>query len=264
MKLANILYPAAMIAALLVDYYAFEIAIENTLAIKWLLTQVFGSESVYAQDYFVGATLRFLITLTTIATFLAPLLISRDTTFDLGLFFKPTIGSIAFLAVLFFYMNSHSENGDKLIYAVISYGSLILFLARENIIFFMQTAYTNNFFGVWLGAFASLAAFILLHPISLSEGRVLGTVLMINLWIYTLTARNLWLGVAIHAAWNFGFPESAAFHYILFFVSCFLAYGQKTYPSFLSVFGWVPRSIARPWRMFWRTPATLANKIRDY
>ncbi|MCZ8081463.1 MAG: hypothetical protein O9289_21055 [Rhodobacteraceae bacterium] len=264
MKLENFLYPAAMIAALLVDYYAFEIASENMLVVKSFLIQIFGSQSVYAQDYFAGATLRILITLPVAAVFLAPLMICRSKTFDFGQFFKPTIASIVVLAGLFIYLNSHSPNSDKLIYALISYMALILFLARENIIFFMQTAYTTSHYGVWLGALASLTAFVLLHPLVLSEGRILGTLLMVNLWIYTVTARNIWLGVAIHAAWNFGFPESAEFHYALFIVSCFLAYGQPTYPSALTVFGWVPRLIVRPWRMFWLTPATLVSKLRVY
>lgn len=264
MKIENIRYPAAMIVALLVDYYAFEIANDSTLAVKQLLTRIFGSQSVYAQSYFVGTTLQFLITLIVVSIFLSPLLINRNTDFDIRVFFKPTIASVFVLAGLFLYLNSQSVNGDRLIYALVSFGSLTLFLARENVIFFMQSAYTRDHFGVWLGALASLTAFVLLHPISLSEGRVLGTVLMVNLWIYTVAARNLWLGVAIHAAWNFGFPESAEFHYLLFLVSCFLAYGQPTYPSFLTVFGWVPRSIVRRWRMFWCTPATLASKVRFF
>ncbi|MFM7855342.1 MAG: hypothetical protein ACKO96_26305, partial [Flammeovirgaceae bacterium] len=90
-------------------------------------------------------------------------------------------------------MNSESQNGNNYTYAVLSFSSFVLFVAREHFIFFLQEAFSTQKRSIEIGAALALVAFITFHPLTLTEGRVLGTLLMVNLWVYTICKRNIWL-----------------------------------------------------------------------
>jgi len=165
------------------------------------------------------------------------------------------------MLAIFFYLNAESENKSRYLYAAISFISIILVIAREHVLFFSQEWFSSKASDILIASAIGLFAFVMLHPLHISQGRVLGTLLMVNLWIYTISERNLWMGVSLHAAWNLVLPESAMFHYSIFAVSCFLAYGRPSYPVCLQGFG---RYIPGPIKAFWSIPRTMSDQFSSY
>ena len=165
------------------------------------------------------------------------------------------------MLAIFFYLNAESENKSRCLYAAISFASILLVIAREHVLFFSQEWFSGNASDILIAGAIGLFVFVMFHPLHISEGRILGTLLMVNLWIYTVCERNLWMGVSLHAAWNLVLPESAMFHYAIVVVSCFLAYGRSSYPVYLQGFG---RYVPRPVKRFWLIPMYVNDQLAQY
>ena len=262
MKLNYFLYPTTMIAALFVDSFAGHYSALQIGQLQASLETLLGPNSVYSSNFFVAATLRSLVAFCVILTVVLALALIGNLRRSLGYF---RISSFPFfiMIILFLHMNSKSQNENSYIYAALSFSSFVLFVAREHFVFFLQEAFATQKLSIAIGSVLALFTFIIFHPLSLSEGRVLGTLLIVNLWVYTITKRNIWLGVSLHMVWNFAYPESALFHYAVFLWSCFLAYGLNSYPDvFRNYFYWVPKALCGPWRAFWSMPRLVFEHMR--
>lgn len=211
----------------------------NTISIRDLaltvLNAVLDQDSIFATELFAGAIFRIILGIMVSFVIIAPILLRKVSIKPVSEYIGIRVFPMIILFAVFLYLNASSENSDKLFYAVLSFTSLIVMLAREHFIFYTQEWFARTGKDVLLGAIVALVIFILLHPLVFTPGRVMGTLLMINLWIYTVSERNLWMGIAIHAAWNFVLPQSAEFHYFLFAYSCVLAFGRLNYPAYLIV-----------------------------
>ncbi|MGH1412636.1 MAG: hypothetical protein ACRBB0_04030 [Pelagimonas sp.] len=219
-----------------------------------LLEIVFEDQSIFATEAFGNSVFRSLLGVGTSCVILIPaLLLNKSQPSRVSRYFRIKILPVLILCAVFFYLNNASDNGDKYIYALLSYASIILMLSREHLFFFTQEWFAKQGKGVLPGATVALVVFIILHPLVFSQGRILGTLLMVNLWIYTVSEKNLWMGIAVHAVWNFVLPQSAEFHYLVFFLSCFLAFGRTSYPkSLLRDFHRLPRPMAVLLRTLWQ------------
>jgi hypothetical protein len=262
MKLNYFLYPTTMIAMLIADGFVSQYADWQVGTLQSSLETLFGPNSVYSNNFFVAAILRTIISCCVILTAILALALTGNLRRASDYFKVPWFPTLIMIS-LFFHMNSKSENGNNYTYAVLVFSSFIFFVAREHFIFFLQEAFSTRKRSIEIGAVLALIAFIIFHPLTLSEGRVLGTLLMVNLWVYTISKRNIWLGVSLHMAWNFAYPESAIFHYALFLWSCFLAFGLHSYQDQLKgYFCWVPRKFSEPWRAFWSMPRLAYEHLR--
>jgi hypothetical protein len=266
-KYAWLTFTMTLLFTLLVNDYLTSQSIFFRDAVFVNLIQIFPDGSLFGSELFANAVFRSMLALVgSSIIIITALLLGKSNKKIIFSFISVGFFPFLLLVTIFVYLNSHSSNGDHLTYATLSYISLVMIILREHFFFFVQQWFLVGDGQILMGGCIALVFFILLHPLVFNEGRVLGTFLMINLWIYTICVRNLWLGVAIHLAWNFVLPESAIFHYLLIVYSCFLAYGRSSYPIFL-VPSWALkwpafRRFASVWRIVWSYPEQIWGDLR--
>jgi membrane protease YdiL (CAAX protease family) len=262
MKRRWLLYTLSLLVALAIDSVIALYGVGLQDHILHLLAYFFDEDSIYRNERFANSLVRITLAVAVSCGILLPALIfsKKQRTHILGYFRMRIVPTIIMLAI-FFYLNAESENKSRYLYAAISFISIILVIAREHVLFFSQEWFSSNASDILIAGAIGLFVFAMLHPLHISEGRVLGTLLMVNLWIYTISERNLWMGVSLHAAWNLVLPESAMFHYSIVAISCFLAYGRPFYPVCLQGFG---RYIPGPIKAFWSIPRTISNHFSSY
>lgn len=224
-----------------------------------ILSYMFPATSPFNSPKFLSSSWRIVLSTGIFFSFIA-FYIWGPKPVSLKKFFKIDFISFFILFLLFLYLNSYSRHSNLIGYATVSYFSFLLLIAREQLLFNSQIMFSNRAHILWLISAISLGFFIFLHPLVLSLDRILGTFLMINLWIYTSSVQNFWRGVAIHAVWNFAFPYSALFHYLVFAYSCWLAFGIEKYPEYITkpfkcYYRFEPlRITVLFWRGFWLFP----------
>ncbi len=265
MKYGWVIYIGCLGLALAIDTYISVNAISARDFILVWLNEIFDQNSPFASEMFANAIFRTLLTIAGSLAIILPAfwIIGKKTILR---FFSPRPIPVVYFILIFFYFYHNSENKHEIVYAVLVFVSLIIVIAREHIFFFSQQWFCRSKFGLIMSAVIAHITFILLHPLVFTEGRILGTLLMVNLWIYTVSHKNYWMGISLHMAWNFLFPESALFHYAVFLHSCYLAYGLETYPKFLTEP--FENLASRPgvsrvfeaWRCFWSFPRELYSK----
>jgi len=254
---AGFLLSLFFVDRIVMSHYQSIIGIYRLLAEGW-----FDQESLFLGERFLKSVYRFVLSISTLAVFFL-FAIFKIKSFSLRNFFKIDPFSAVLLILLFLHMNERSSNSSFISYAFLSYLSIIALMLREQVIFTTQIAFTTN--SRWLGllSLVGLGVFIFSHPLVFNLGRVTATLLIVNLWIYTVSVRNVWHGVAVHAIWNYAFPESAIFHFGILFYSFWLAFGQKEYPIFLSYpfenlsKYRIIKNLFCVWRGFWLLPARL-------
>lgn len=271
-----IVYVVFLLAIYCSDLIVFYNAATITDTYKNFSETIFDGGSLYLRDNFSQSVYRFALSIPTIVIFILALGIysARDLKDKIKQLF--TIGGITLFLflLLFLHLNSRSQNSSALTYALLSYTSMITLVLREQMIFVTQGMFSRSSRHFYVISIIGLFLFIFSHKLVLTEGRVLATILIINLWIYTTKSMNIWHGVAIHAFWNYGFPQSALFHYFIFAYSFWLAFGQFDYPSILTspisklMQNSVGRSLLTGWRQFWlaptRTYASLYNRLSHF
>lgn len=262
------LYIVGLLGALTIDTVISVNSEEPRRLIHSYLSGVFTEDSVYSDTSFSKAVFRTFLALTG-SLFVFVLAISVTSIKDCMKYFSFRLMPVVYLIAVFIYLNHHSPNKDEIIYAILSYISLILVIAREHIFFFTQLWFCKSEKSLLLTGLFALTVFILAHPLTLSVGNILGTILIVNLWIYSAAEKNFWMGIAIHAAWNFVLPQSAIFHYAVFVFSCFLAFGCEKYPSAISFeisrsSSKYLRKAAQYWRYFWCAPNRIINYLLSW
>ena len=258
------------------DLIVFYNATTITDAYKNFAEIIFDKDSLYLSDNFAQSVYCFALSIPTIAIFILALGIysGRGLKNKIKHLIAVSGVTLFLFLLLFLHLNSRSQNSSALTYALLSYTSMITLVLREQLIFVTQGMFSRSSRHFYVISVIGLFLFIFSHKLVLTEGRVLATILMINLWIYTTKSMNIWHGVAIHASWNYAFPQSALFHYFIFAYSFWLAFGQLDYPSILTspisklMQNSVGRSLLTGWRQFWlaptRTYASLYNRLSQF
>ncbi|WP_170566504.1 hypothetical protein [Ruegeria atlantica] len=266
MKFGWLIYAGCLALALAIDTFISVNGLPARDVILDWLNAVFDQGSPFADKMFANAIMRTFLTIAgSLAIILPALWITGKKTIKPFFAIRPI--PILYFVLVFFYFYYNSSNKHEIVFGVLYFISLIVVITREHVFFFSQQWICRSNSSLFLSALIALVAFVLLHPLELTQGNVLGTLLMVNLWVYTVSHKNFWMGVSLHMAWNFGFPESALFHYAVFLHSCYLAYGLKTYPKFLAepfeCFASRRPAVANlfeAWRRFWSFPRELYSK----
>lgn len=260
-----VVYVCFLLAVYWLDRIVFYNASAITDAYKSFAEVIFNENSLYLRDNFVRSIYRFVLSSTTIFLFILALwLYSGKNLKEIARkIFAVSAVSLFLFLILFLHLNSRSTNSSALIYAMISYISMIALVLREQLVFATQAMFSKNSIHFYAISVIGLLLFIFSHKLVLTEGRVMATILMINLWIYTSKSMNIWHGVVVHASWNYAFPQSALFHYFILAYSFCLAFGQVFYPKILTspMSKLMQNSFIGPclngWRQFWLTPARI-------
>lgn len=121
---------------------------------------------------------------------------------DLKNFMSMSFATVMYFICFFIYLKIGTESFGFIPYDFLSYLALIALVLRENIVFTSQFFFTNRPKIFAFISFVSLVAFVLLHPLDFSFPRTLATLMMINVWFYTISKKNIWLGVFFHLLWN--------------------------------------------------------------
>lgn len=195
------------------------------------LNEYFSYESLYNSDLFANTIFRYFLSIACISFFVTSVLLLKINIIKFTSFFKPTLFSSSILILVFIFLNSKTNNNSELMYATISYCSLVLTLFRENLIFSASCLFTKDRKTLYALSLISLILFIALHPIELTIGRITTTIFMITVWIYTTATKNIWLGVAMHVAWNLVLTDSIAYHLLLLSISCLFVLRIKSFPE---------------------------------
>lgn len=229
-----VLYALCLICALGLELVLTISTIEVRDGILFVLNEVFAEGSVYATELFANAIFRSFLGIATSLVIIIPAFILTNNILLCREYLRIRAVPSVILFSVFLYLNAESENSEKLLYATLSFASLVVMLFREHFMFYTQEWFARTRKDIFVSSILAIIIFILLHPLVFTPGRVMGTLLMVNLWLYTVSERNLWMGVSVHAAWNFVLPESPGFHYLLFIFSCFLAFSRPKYPAYLA------------------------------
>ena len=262
MKHRWFLYTFSLLVALAIDSFIAWHGVGFRDHVLHLLASFFDEDSIYRDERFANSLVRITLAVAVSCGILLPaLILARKERTHIRGYFRMRIVPTMIVLAIFFYLNAESENKSRYLYAAISFVSILLVIAREHVLFFSQEWFSSNASDILIAGAIGLFVFVMLHPLHISQGRILGTLLMVNLWIYTICERNLWMGVSLHAAWNLVLPESAMFHYAIVVVSCFLAYGRSSYPVYLQGFG---RYVPRPVKRFWLIPMYVNDQLAQY
>jgi hypothetical protein len=259
MKHGWLFFGLALAGAVALDFITSrQILPERDMILRHLL-MVFAEDSVFASKYFVNATIRSIVALSGILVIsIVALSVRRGDARTIIFYLRPKLFPFILLGGVLLYLQPIGNIFLDFPYTPAIFFSLMLVVIREHFFFFSQQWFSEDGRGVLLGGGIGLVGFIYLHPLVLNEARILTTALMINLWVYTMCARNLWMGIAVHSLWNFVMPDSTVFYYVVFLLSCFLAFGRPSYPKFL-VPSWALRidtfgRFSLIWWRFWSYP----------
>lgn len=191
---------------------------------------VVPAESVFVSETFLLSVYRYIISFCAVAAFLIFCFIENIRFVSLRGMLPSSLVLVLFSAV-FIHMNMRSPNSDKVLYALVSFGSIVLLTFREHLIFGAQFFISRRSQEFWSTSALGLAVFTLSHHLVLSYERFVATIFMINLWIYSTRLRSLWVATVMHLAWNWVLPDRSDFHYFLFAVSFYLAFHPGDCPE---------------------------------
>lgn len=200
-------------------------------SLYYLAAQSFTSrESIFLSDSFLLSVYRYIISALTVCVFF---LFCFTQKLKIASIWEllPKFFVVLLLVAIFVHMNLRSPNSDKIFYALVSFGSILAITFREHLILGVQFYVSRSSQEFWVISGVGLVVFVLSHELEFSYERMVATVFMINLWIYSTRVRNIWLAVVMHLAWNWVFPERADFHYFLFAVSFYLAFSPGNCPE---------------------------------
>jgi hypothetical protein len=195
-----------------------------------LAQSVVPADSIFVSEAFLLSVYRYIISCCAVAAFFIFCFVEKLRFASLRRMLPSSL-VLFLLAAVFIQMNMRSSNSDKVLYAVISFGSIVFLTFREHLIFGVQFFISRRPQEFWLTSALGLAVFILSHDLVLSYERFVATIFMINLWIYSTRVRSLWVATVMHLAWNWVLPDRADFHYFLFAVSFYLAFHPGDCPE---------------------------------
>jgi hypothetical protein len=219
----TIVFVCIITAALLMDSFIIN---NSNLIYEVARSQInnfFPDSSIYRNRFFLDSIFRYILSISVISFFMLLIIFLRKSDAKFSEFFVLNPLSIISLILLFMYMNYFSNN-DEIIYSILSYISIIFLVFRENVLFVSQVLFSSDRKVVFITSILSLFIFIYLHPFAFTIGSLTGTMLMVNIWIYTTIRKNIWIGVTLHAIWNLAFPESMWFHMAVLTLSFFLVF----------------------------------------
>jgi hypothetical protein len=267
MRYGWLVFTCALVGAVNFNFFVSrQILHEGGLFVQYL-SIFLPKESIFNSEYFANALLRSTVALSgIIIVLLATLVVPRVDAKTILSFFRPKLIPLMLLCGILLYLHPLENIFADFPYTPAIFVSILLVVVREHFYFFSQQWFSEDGLGVLIGGGVALLAFIWLHPLILNEARILATAMMINLWIYTVCERNMWMGVSVHALWNFVMPENTMFYYAVFVFTCFLAFGRPSYPKFL-VPSWALKrpafqKFASVWRIFWSYPEQMWGELR--
>lgn len=187
-------------------------------------------DSIFFNDFFASSLLRFFLSISTFFAFCLMLFAIRVARPSFQQLLPNPIVALV-LTCIFVYLNSMSENSDHLIYALLSFLSILALTAREHIIFGVQYYFSKSILAFWITSAIGLIVFVISHERAFSFESTIGNIFIVNLWIYSTRARSLWLAVTMHVAWNLILPGSTEFIVFMLALSFYLAFAPGTCPA---------------------------------